>query len=142
MGNLVEIGKFNFRFECQPGCVACCTQRGEVYLTEPDLKRIAERLELTPKKFEKRFAKREHGDLLLTTPEDTDCHFLEDGGCSIHEVKPLQCRTFPFWPGNVKTKGSWKALRSYCPGVGIGDPLDREQVRREVKECADAFPLS
>jgi len=140
MSGLVEIGKFNFRFECQPGCVACCTQQGEVYLTEQDLARIAVHLELTPKQFERRFAKREHGDLLLTIPADRDCHFLVDGGCSIHAVKPVQCRTFPFWPDNVKNKRSWKGLKRYCPGVGIGDPLDREDVRQEAQECADAFP--
>ena len=97
-------------------------------------------MELTPKQFKRRYAKREDGNLLLTTPQDSDCHFLEESGCSIHAVKPVQCRTFPFWPANVKTRRDWKALKSYCPGIGVGDPLARNDVRREVQECADAFP--
>ena len=140
MRDLVKIGEFNFRFQCQPGCVACCTQTGEVYLNDEDLARIAAHLKLTPKKFQKRFAKREFGNLLLTTPKEKDCHFLEDGGCSIHEFKPVQCRTFPFWPDNVRDRRSWKALKSYCPGIGIGKKLDRSEVQRQAQECADAFP--
>ena len=140
MAELVQIGDFKFRFQCQPGCVACCTQSGEVYLNDEDLERIAAHLELTPKQFQKRFAKREFGDLSLTTPSDRDCHFLEEGGCTIHEVKPVQCRTFPFWPDKVRDRRSWKALKSYCPGVGVGEPLKRREVRRQTQECADAFP--
>ena len=37
MSNPVQIGNVNFRFECQSGCTNCCTQPGEVYLTEDDV---------------------------------------------------------------------------------------------------------
>ena len=46
------------RFECQPGCIACCEQRGFVYLTEDDVLRAARFLNLTPAAFERKFVYR------------------------------------------------------------------------------------
>ena len=43
------------RFECQPGCTECCTQRGFVYLTEADVERAAAFLEMTPGAFEQKY---------------------------------------------------------------------------------------
>src|ERR1039457_2767618 len=46
------------RFECQPGCTACCTQKGFVYLTAADLPRMASFLGMTPAAFERRYVYR------------------------------------------------------------------------------------
>ena len=35
------------RFECQPGCTACCQRKGFVYLTEDDIARAARFLDMT-----------------------------------------------------------------------------------------------
>ena len=47
MSQLVQIGKFNFRFQCQPECTNCRTMAGDVCLTEDDADRIAAHLDLT-----------------------------------------------------------------------------------------------
>jgi len=133
---LVQIGDFNFRFECQPGCTECCTHPGDVHLTPGDVTRIAAYLGIAEAEFRRRYCAQDEGGLRLANPHKP-CIFVREGGCSIHEVKPLQCRTFPFWPENVKNKRSWKALRRYCPGVGAGPILPRDFVRAEAQACRD-----
>ena len=53
----------------------------------------------------------------LGMKEDYRCIFLDnDNQCSIYPVRPLQCRTFPFWE-NFKTE--MDKLIQECPGVTI-----------------------
>jgi Fe-S-cluster containining protein len=138
---LVQIGRFNFRFQCQSGCTNCCTQQGEVYLAAGDVDRIATYFGLTRRKFLSRYCEKDaEGDLRLSTPPGKHCHFLTATGCSIHEVKPLQCRTFPFWPEHVTNKRAWKNLKRYCPGIGVGPVLPLEGVRAEAQISQDVFP--
>ena len=95
------------RFECQAGCTACCTQKGFVYLTEQDLARIAEFLGMSAAEFERRYIYRTKNLRRLRTPREGRCHFLRGEGCSIHPVKPTQCRIFPFWPELVEKEKEW-----------------------------------
>jgi Fe-S-cluster containining protein len=140
MSELVEIGKVNFRFECQPGCTNCCTQSGHVYLTPEDVTRISSHLGLDPATFEKRYVYRTRNRVRLTIPRVHSCHFLTATGCSIHEVKPLQCRAFPFWPENVAGRSAWKAVSRYCPGIGVGPLVQIRTVRETAQAYRDAYP--
>jgi len=108
------------RFECRPGCTNCCEQQGFVYLTEADLERIAGYLGMTARQFERQHVYRTRHLLRLRVPRHSQCHFLREGGCSIHAVKPAQCRVFPFWPELVDSKREWKKTAAYCPGIGQG----------------------
>lgn len=141
MSQLVQIGKTDFRFTCQSGCTACCTQDGEVYLSTNDVARMARHLQMTLREFRQQYCERDgEGDWRLTTPAGRNCHFLLEGGCSIHAAKPVQCLTFPFWPENVRSRKAWNNLRRYCPGIGIGNVLPVEEVRLQAQLCQDAFP--
>mmetsp|Transcript_83803 Transcript_83803/g.233745 ORF Transcript_83803/g.233745 Transcript_83803/m.233745 type:complete len:134 (-) Transcript_83803:1355-1756(-) len=59
----------------------------------------------------------------LRTDEKTGrCLLLEGTGkrCSVYEVRPAACRTYPFWPGNLGQRGV--ALRRHqqpFPSVGV-----------------------
>jgi Fe-S-cluster containining protein len=140
MTDPVEVGRFNFRFECQRGCTNCCTKSGHVFVTEEDIGRIAEYLGLERAAFEQRYVYRSKLGARLTVPRADGCHFLVEGGCSIHEVKPLQCLVFPYWPENVAARSAWKGLRRYCPGVGVGPLVQIETVRAQAQAYRDAFP--
>lgn len=140
MSELVQIGRHNLRFQCQPGCTNCCTQPGDVYLTPEDVPRIAAYLKLSPQEFQKRHCETTDGELKLIIPPDKACQFLREGGCTIHEVKPLQCRTFPYWPEHVRNKRSWQRLSRFCPGIGVGPVLPKEEVRQQAQECYESFP--
>src|SRR5271154_5806326 len=76
-----------FRFECQPGCSACCEMEGEVFLTEEDLIRIAAYLSTDLAEFEQKYVHRTARSLRLRKPSDRQCLFHQDQRCSIHPVK-------------------------------------------------------
>lgn len=128
------------RFECQPGCTACCTQRGFVYLTEEDLARAAEFLGMTAAAFERRYVYRTSKRMRLRVPREAQCHFLRDGGCSIHPAKPTQCRIFPFWPELVESRREWKRTARYCPGMGKGPLVQIGAARAQAREMREAYP--
>jgi Fe-S-cluster containining protein len=128
------------RFECQPGCTNCCTQKGFVYLTEPDLTRIAKYLGMPAADFERRYVYRTTRQLRLRVPRQVQCHFLRDGGCSIHPVKPAQCRIFPFWPELVDDKREWRKTAAWCPGIGKGELVQIETATGLAREMREAYP--
>ena len=128
------------RFQCQPGCTNCCRQQGFVYLTETDLVRIAEYVGLSAAEFERRYVYRTKRRLRLRVPRLSQCHFLLDNGCSIHAVKPAQCRIFPYWPELVDDKREWKRTAKFCPGIGQGELVQIETARERAAEMKDAYP--
>ncbi len=128
------------RFACQPGCTECCRQRGFVYLTEADLVRAAEFLGMTAAAFEKKYVYRTRNQRRLRVPREAHCHFLLDGGCSIHPAKPTQCRIFPFWPELVESKREWKKTARYCPGMGQGPLIQIDSARAQAREMREGYP--
>lgn len=128
------------RFECQPGCTKCCEQQGFVYLTEGDLERISAYVGMTPQEFEKRYVYRTRRRMRLRVPKHQQCRFLREGGCSIHEVKPVQCRVFPFWPELVESKREWKHTGAWCPGIGKGDLVQIETAHERAAEMKIGYP--
>ena len=128
------------RFECQPGCTACCEQKGFVYLTEDDLQRIAAFVGMTAAAFERKYVYRTRNRMRLRVPREVNCHFLKDGGCSIHTVKPVQCRAFPYWPELLESKREWKKAARYCPGIGKGPLVQIERAREEAREMRTSYP--
>jgi hypothetical protein len=128
------------RFECQPGCTACCEQRGFVYLTEDDVPRVAHFLGMTPAAFERKYVYRTKNRRRLRVPRDSQCTFLRDGGCSIHPAKPTQCRIFPFWPELLESRREWRKTAGYCPGMGKGPLIEIEVAREQAAEMRAGYP--
>lgn len=128
------------RFECQPGCTNCCRQKGFVYITEGDLQRISSFLGMTAAEFERVYVYRTKHLLRLRMPRHTQCHFLREDGCSIHPVKPVQCRIFPFWPELVDHKREWRKTAAWCPGIGKGKLVQIETARKLGEEMRAAYP--
>jgi uncharacterized protein len=109
------------RFACLPGCTRCCEVQGFVYLTEKDLARAARHLKMSRRAFEAKYVYRTKYLLRLRKPRGSQCHFLVEGGCSIHPDKPTQCRLYPFWPELVEQRKEWKRAGRTCPGIGQGE---------------------
>jgi len=128
------------RFQCQPGCTRCCEQKGFVHLTEQDIEHAAEFLSISRKKFENRFIYRTKNTRRLRTPLNAQCVFLGEGGCSIHPVKPAQCRIFPFWPELVESRKEWHKTAAWCPGIGKGELVPIETAREQAVEMRAAYP--
>lgn len=128
------------RFQCQQGCTKCCEQQGFVYLTEDDILRLAAYLSLSPAAFESRYVFRTKNIRRLRVPRYAQCEFLGGGGCTVHEVKPVQCRTFPFWPTLIGSKKEWRLTSAWCQGIGKGDLVNITSARQQAEEMRDAHP--
>jgi hypothetical protein len=128
------------RFECQRGCTRCCDVKGYVYLSDADLERAAAYLGLSPTEFEHLYVIRFRHLLRLRKPKASQCHFLTEKGCSIHKVKPTQCRTYPFWPELVENRAAWDAEGKRCPGIGKGELVQIGTACETASEMKRAYP--
>lgn len=128
------------RFECVAGCTNCCRVEGWVYITETNIREEAAFLGLSVDDFEARYVVRTKYTLRLRKPPGSQCHFLEDGGCKIHPVKPVQCRTFPFWPELVEDRDAWNDTARNCPGIGHGPLIQIGTAMERAAEMRIAYP--
>ncbi|HLH03660.1 MAG TPA: YkgJ family cysteine cluster protein [Bryobacteraceae bacterium] len=128
------------RFACQPGCTRCCQTRGFVYLTEDDLSRAAAFTGMTREAFEARYVIRFRNVLRFRKPLEGQCHFLTASGCSIHPVKPVQCRVYPFWPELVEDVKAWREEAKRCPGIGKGPLVQIGSAMETASEMKRAYP--
>jgi uncharacterized protein len=116
--------KEGLRFECTQ-CGNCCSgPPGYVWVTRDEVKRIADFLGLGNGWLDKSRLRRVGFRHSLTEKPDGDCIFLkrENGKamCSIYPVRPLQCRTWPFWSVNLKSQAAWDQSAENCPGMNKG----------------------
>jgi len=76
----------------------------------------------------------------LKEKDNYDCIFWSDGGCTIYEKRPLQCRSFPFWQTILRSEEEWENMKSHCPGIGKGTFHDGTEVRKWL-DWRDAEPI-
>lgn len=129
-------------FSCT-GCGKCCTGApGYVWVTAEEIAAIAEYLNMDLEAFVKRYIRLVDGRFSLTEDGKTfDCAFLEGKKCRIYEARPVQCRTFPWWPGPLQSNESWEATAACCEGINKDAPLvSAEEIDRQCKLYLDAHP--
>ena len=120
------------RFECTQ-CGNCCSgDPGYVWATKEEIRRISELLGRTDAWLEKEHLRRVGLHYSLTEKPDGDCVFLKrrrgKATCSVYPVRPLQCRTWPFWDGVLKSPEAWHETGKNCPGMDNGQQYDFEQI--------------
>jgi len=137
--------RVGLRFECIR-CGRCCSGApGYVWVTRIDIARIARFLGREDGRLDKGTVRRVGLRYSLTECRDGDCIFLvrenDTIRCSIHPVRPLQCRTWPFWTSNLRSSDAWnEAHRTTCPGINRGKHYDFPQIERlrKARTCEDA----
>ena len=111
--------KDGLRFGCRI-CGNCCTgEPGYVWVTAEEINAIAKAVHLSPSQFESSFVRRiEKGRKSLIELPGGDCVFFDHDKrrCKVYEVRPLQCRTWPFWKQNVDLPNSWRKTAKFCKG--------------------------
>ena len=114
------------KFECTQ-CGNCCSgPPGHVWVTRKEIAGIADFLGLADHGLGKEHLRRIGFKLSLTEKPGGDCIFLKRDGkksyCGIYKVRPLQCRTWPFWTDNLRSEQAWSSAGQNCPGMNKGRP--------------------
>ncbi len=116
-------------FSCRAGCAACCKIPGRVEINEQDVERMAAALDMPRNRFAARYVRKVQGELLLRERDDHACVMLdEDDRCMVHAVRPLQCKTYPFWDEVLANDFTWILEKDVCPGLDRGRWFSREQI--------------
>jgi Fe-S-cluster containining protein len=122
------------KFECTK-CGHCCTGGpGYVWITIPELYRIAEWLGMDDREFARTCVRKVGGRLSLIEKPNGDCVFYENG-CTIYPVRPSQCRTFPFWREIVERPSAWEQAAVDCPGINQGPVHSEEEIQALLQEA-------
>lgn len=125
------------RFECQRCGVCCNGDPGVVYVDDREITEIAGFVDIPREVFVERCLYLLKTSCAIKETNDGRCIFYENG-CAIYPVRPLQCRTFPFWFQNMRSRYAFKAGTAFCPGIGKG-PLHSKEA---ILECISmSYPI-
>ena len=125
-------------FSCKR-CSACCRfETGFVFLSEKDTSVLSAAFNMTYDDFLEaycRWVPGDDGEKLLSLKEkpNYDCIFWnsgDNGGCSVYEKRPLQCRLFPFWSSILNSMASWKMAAKGCPGIDQGMLYSQDSIKK------------
>ena len=112
------VGFLREHFQC-PRCGNCCRWKGYVRISLEEIEVLAEFLGMETERFINEYTRLlpdRSGLSLLDKPTGECLYFDENKGCLIQEVKPKQCRDFPFsWqvPGWDRICEGGRALRRF-----------------------------
>jgi uncharacterized protein len=120
------------RFHCT-GCGKCCSGDPDyyVFLSACESEGIRRYLGLTRRWFKRRYLRRTpQGELVINNQGGGPCVFLDkDKRCRIYAVRPLQCRTYPFWSEVVKSRVGWRGEARRCEGIDHGRVVPLTRIR-------------
>lgn len=117
-------------------CGNCCTGgTGYVWVSEDDLRNIAAHLDVPIGEVRLLHTRRARGQLSLREHPNGDCIYFDTRtrGCRVYPVRPIQCRTWPFWEQTTGSPEAWKRTCETCPGAGSGTFVPWEEVARRVE---------
>ena len=117
------------RFACR-ACGCCCGGApGYVWVDKEEVAAMASHLGMTARQFRRQYLRRLWRGLCLKEKSNYDCVLLDAAGrCVAYEVRPLQCRTWPFWPTNLVSRRAWDDAARRCPGMNSGPLYRLEQI--------------
>lgn len=55
-------------------------------------------------------------------------------GCAIYNVRPMQCRSWPFWPSNLQGPDDWNTAAKKCPGINKGKLYTYDEIQKIIKQ--------
>jgi Fe-S-cluster containining protein len=122
--NPISHDQYSYRFDpsaCFSCGGACCIgESGYIWAKYSEIEDMAQFLELTVENFAKMYLRKVKHRYSLTEKmigeDNFACIFfdMEKKQCGIYDVRPSQCRTFPFWE---QFKSNEQEVRDECPGI-------------------------
>lgn len=143
-------------------CGNCCGGApGYVWIDREDIVRIANYLNITPEEMVDRHCRKINGRWSLNEGpgpgSQYDCTFLREEKvikrtgngsesiqlgrryCSVYPVRPLQCRTWPFWRENLTSRRVWDHSAKRCHGMNHGKRHFTQDQINAIRDAA-AWP--
>ena len=121
------------RFSCTECSLCCRFDTGYVFLSDVDIERLRTRFQLSRDRFIERYCRVVDlgvvSRITLDEQQNLDCVFWKHGGCSVYADRPLQCRSFPFWPAHLTSTERWQNLKHECPGIDVGRLHSRQAIQ-------------
>ena len=115
-------------------CRDCCTGApGFVWVDHDEIARLAAHRGVSIDEFAKAYVRRVGSRYSLIEKPGGDCVFWDkQSGCTVYPARPVQCRTWPFWPENVETPEDWQHVQAICPGSGKGRLYSAEEIVESI----------
>ncbi len=114
-------------FECRR-CGACCTgDPGIIRISNREIQLLSDFLKMPASDLTRMHLRQVVSGFSIAEEADGSCRFYDEG-CRIYPVRPLQCRTYPFWFSQMRSIGQWEKARCQCPGIGTGTLYSRERI--------------
>ncbi|MFA5292933.1 MAG: YkgJ family cysteine cluster protein [Phycisphaerae bacterium] len=136
--NIWYIG--GLHFSCQE-CGRCCSgpEEGVIWISKPEIEKLAEHLKITVSELHKKYLRRFGFRISIKeNPQTKDCIFLvninNSKGCAVYNVRPMQCRTWPFWSSNLAGPDDWNCAAQKCPGINKGRLYTFEEIEKNRKQ--------
>jgi Fe-S-cluster containining protein len=120
------------RFECA-GCGGCCTGApGYVWVNKAEIEAMAAALGMGPTEFRRKFVRKIGIRRSLVEHDNGECVFFngQTRGCKLYDSRPRQCKTWPFWPSNLRSQRAWQATVDECPGCNHGPLVPLEKIQK------------
>ncbi len=123
-------------------CGNCCTGGpGYVWVTEAELRAIAEYRGVSYGEVRYQDARPVGNDISLREHANGDCIYFDGQNriCTIYPVRPVQCRTWPFWDSNLISPETWQNLQPGCPGAGRGTFVALSEIQQRAAQIRIGF---
>ncbi len=132
------------RFTCRQ-CSHCCKDEpGYVFLSEQEMTSIAGHLSISEDEFIQEYCKTVNmgtfSMISIRERKNNDCIFLSEAGCTIYPVRPVQCRSYPFWASLVDSEEDWEREAGECPGMNEGELHSREEIEGWLQKRRENQP--
>lgn len=127
--------KDGLRFQCTQ-CGNCCTGApGYVWVNDEELEALSKVVDLDVAEFERRYVRRVGIRKSLIEFANGDCVFFDGSTrqCTVYQARPAQCRTWPFWQSNLRSKATWEQTCQVCPGSGTGTLFPVEKIMEQLR---------
>ncbi len=124
MNNLIKQKDYPYTFNpraCETCAGKCCIgESGYIWINKQEIFKLADYLKISVEELGLKYLTKIGYKYSISErkigQDNYACIFfnLEKKQCSIYEVRPIQCRTFPFWD---YFKQNIEEVKKECPGI-------------------------